>query len=112
MDEVQVDIVEPQLGQRKVERVQCRLRALVAVPELRRDEELAAIDAGGGQRSTDTLFVVVGLRRVDVPVADLERVDHDALRLCRLDLKYAEAELGNRGAVIENDGGNSHESIL
>src|SRR5690606_16326436 len=84
------------------------LRALVAVPQLRRDPQLLARDARLRDRAADAHLVAVDGGGVDVAVADLERVAHDPLRLVRIHPEHPEAELGDRGAVVELDRGNRH----
>jgi hypothetical protein len=112
VDEVQVDVVEPELLEREVHGVDDGLRPLVAVPQLGRDEQLVARDAGFLDRAADALLVAVGGSGVDVPVSDLERVADDALSSVRIDEEDAEAELRDAVAVIELDRGNRHLSSL
>ncbi len=107
VDEVQVDVLEAEPLERRVHRGEGLLRALVVVEQLRRDEELVARDAGVGDRLADAFLVAVDRRGVDVAVADLERVADDPLRLGRVDLEDAEAELGDGVAVVERESGHS-----
>ena len=60
-------------------------------------------DAGGGDRLADLGLVVVGLRGVDVPVADLERVVDRLLAVAAEDLPGPEAELGD-GRALDLEG--------
>src|SRR5439155_14602797 len=50
-----------------------RDRILASREELRRDEHLVARDAACAQALADALLVAVGLRGIDVAVAELER---------------------------------------
>src|SRR4051794_22002059 len=93
VDQVEVDVV----GLEPVEagaQSSPRLRApVVAAPELGGDEDRAALEAGCADRLPDLGLVAVGLRGVDVAVAELERTRHVLDRLLRRDLEDAEAEL-------------------
>ena len=76
--EVEVDLVESEPAQALL----CfGLRILRPWIELGRDEDLLARQAAGAQGLADGLFVAVGLRRVDVTVAELERPAHRFLGL-------------------------------
>jgi hypothetical protein len=103
VDEKQVDAVEAELLQRPVERATRVVRPVKGVAELARHEDLVARQPGGPDRVADAALVAVHLGRVDVPVADLEG-RRDGLRGLRgIDLKDPEAELRDRGAVVELD---------
>src|SRR5690606_34348446 len=108
VDEVEVHVVQTQLLEAQVDRVEGRLGALVGVPQLRRDEELLARDARLLDRPTDSHLVAVHGGGVDVAVADLEGVGDDALGLVGVDLEHPEPELGDGAAVVEFDEGNRH----
>ena len=74
MEEEQVDVVEAEALERGVD---VRLALLVRVAlreELRRDEELLARDAALADGLAHGDLVEVGVRRVDVAVARLERL--------------------------------------
>ena len=103
VDQEQVDVVHAQRGQRAVERPARVVGPVEAVVELAGDVQLVPVEAGGGHRLADPLLVAVHLRRVDVPVADLERGAHRLRGLGRLDLEDAEPELGDRATVVEVD---------
>ena len=98
-------MVEPQLGQRGVERAPRLVGQVVAVVELGGDEQLVARDAAGRDRAADALLVAVHLRGVEVPVAHLERLLDHLAGSPRGHLEDAEAELGDGGAVVELDSG-------
>ena len=101
VDQEQVDLLEPQLGQRLVERAPGVVGPVVAVVELAGDPELLAGDVSGLERLADLLLVPVHLRGVDVPVADLERLGDHVGGLRRRDLEDAEAELRDLGLVVQ-----------
>ena len=71
--------------------------AEVARPDLRREPDLAAVHAGLGDRAPDLLLVLVRTRRVDVAVADLERVAHAVVGVVALHEPGPEAEARDRG---------------
>lgn len=69
VDEVQIEVVGAELGQRQVQRL---LDAVVVrAPELAGDEHLGAGDARGLDAAADLVLVAVHPRAVDVPVAGL-----------------------------------------
>ena len=105
VDQIEVDLVEAELLEALLERVEGRLGALAVVPELGGDEQLGAVDARGGQRLAHALFVAVNGGGVDVAVTHRERVGHDAGGFVGFNLEHAETELRNRVAVVEGDGG-------
>ena len=108
MDEIQVNTVKPKFPQRAIDRVVRQLRALISIPEFGRHIQFVAGNTGRGERAPNARLIAVGLRCVDVAVSNLKRFTHHALGVFRLDLEGAEAELGDAGAVVERDGGNSH----
>ena len=112
VDEVEVDVVETELLEAQVDRVERALSALVAVPQLGGDEQLVAVDAGALDRLADAQLVAVRGRGVDVAVADLEGVADDPIGLVGVDLEDSEAELRDRVAVVEDDLGYRHVSSL
>jgi hypothetical protein len=99
MDDVQIDVVDAEELQAPLDR-----RDRIPVPgiELRGDEHLVTRDAAGAQALADALFVAVCLRRVDVPIAELERPANGVhARAAVRDLPHAESEQRNRVAVGE-----------
>jgi hypothetical protein len=77
----------------------------IAAPgvELRRDEDLIPGDAAIAQRSSDARLVAIGLRRVDVAIAGLERPTDGVLTLRPVGhLPDPESEGGDDGAVCQN----------
>ena len=71
MDDVEVDVVDAEPLEAPF-RLGRRIGATAGI-ELRRHEELVTRDAALAQPLPDAFFVAVRLRRVDVPVAELER---------------------------------------
>ena len=101
MDQVQVDGVEAELRQARLDRGMHGNRALVVVVQLRRDEQLVTRDPGCRDRAPDTFLIPIDGGCVDVTVADFQRVGHDSFGLGRVDLEDAKPELRDRAAVIE-----------
>src|SRR3954452_17756336 len=103
VDDVQVDLLDAQA-------LEAALRLLLGVPgrariELRRDEDLVARHAAVANGAADARLVPVGLRRVDVAVAELERPADRVLALGTVrDLPDAQAEERDLVAVGEDAG--------
>ena len=74
VDEVQVDVVEAEPLERRLERTPGVALAGVLDPELGGDEQLVARDAAGGDGAADGLLVLVGGGGVQRAVAGGERV--------------------------------------
>ena len=108
----QVDVVVTERLERALERAPRVLGAVEAVVELARDVDLAAIKARGANGLADSPLVAVHLRRVDVPIADLERMHDGAPRLVRRDLEDAEAQLRDCLGVIQRDRRRGQVDIL
>ena len=101
MQDQQVDLLDTELGRALLERVERLVVAVVADPDLRLDEDVAAIEAGAPDALADLALVAVGGGGVDVPVADGEgRLDR-ADRLVGWRLEDAEAEDRQLDAVVQ-----------
>ncbi len=115
VDQVEVDVVQAELLQRRVEGAQRGVVPLVAVPELGGDEEFLAGEPGGGDGLAGALLVAVDRRCVDAAVPGLQCRRDGRLGLVVRHLPDAEAQLGHLDAVVEDDRGDlaAHElSIL
>ena len=77
MDEVQVDVVEPEPGERTFEASTGGISAMVIAAQLGRDDQLSPIDRRLGDTAADPDLVVVPGGRVEQPVPDLDRVADD-----------------------------------
>ena len=75
-------------------------------------EDLAALNAGGGDRLPDLFLVAVHLGGVDVTVTHLERGQSRLFRFVGFDLEDAESQLGDLDAVVQGHSGNIHASTL
>ncbi len=71
VDEPEVDAVEAERGETRLERLPLAPGAVG--PQLRRHEDVVRGEAALGDRAADLALVAVHLRRVDAPVAELER---------------------------------------
>ena len=87
VDQEQVDVVGAELVEGLGERLAGVVGPVEAVVQLAGDEDVAAVEAGLGQRLADLLLVLVHLGRVDVPVTGLERGQHRLDGVLRLDLE-------------------------
>ena len=103
MDQVEVDVVEPEPLEAGLERLARLLVAVVVVEALRGDEDVVAVEPGGPERLADLRLVAVGGGGVNVPVAGLERARDGLGRLAGRDQEDAEAELGDLNAVAEGE---------
>src|ERR1700677_2711738 len=93
MDQVEIDVLEPQALQARFDLTN---RVLGARVELRRDEDVTAVETTFPQALPDAFLVPVPLRRVDVAVAQLESPTDGVLRLAALGgLPDPEGEGGN-----------------
>jgi hypothetical protein len=105
VDQHQVEVVGAEVVEAAGDRVAGGLRGVGAVGELGGEVHLPARQAAGCHRLADAALVAVHLGGVDVPVARLQRRQRRRLRCVRRDLPRAEAELGDRGAVGQGEGG-------
>lgn len=107
VDEVEVEVVEAELGERVVEGSLDEGGLVGIVPELGCDEELVALDDGGDdllERGADLVLVLVDLGQVQVTVASLDGNLDGVLDLSGLGEPRAETDLGDLVAVVEGDG--------
>jgi hypothetical protein len=88
VNQVEVDLLEPEAFEARIGRGAHGVAPLVAVPQLGGDEELVARNSGCRDRLTDARLVLIDARRVDVPLADLERIANDASRFVVVDLPH------------------------
>ena len=112
VNQIQVDMIEPQLVETDVDRSKRCVVPLSVIPQLGRDEEFVARDSGCGDGPPDTLLVAVDRGGIDVAVADLERVGDNAFGVVRIDEEDSESKLWDAAAVVECEGGNSHAPML
>lgn len=105
VNQVEVEVVQAQLGEAGVEGPQGGVVALVGVPQLGGDEQLLTGDPGGGEGAADTGLVAVDRGGVDAAVTGLQGGAHRGGGLVVGDLEDAEAELRDLDAVVESDGG-------
>jgi len=115
VQQIQVDVFEPQPAQARVEAdVRC-VGAVVADPQLGGDEDLVAVDAGAADALTDLALVVVGGRGVDQPVAVAQRRLDGGCGLLGRALEHAQAERGHCDGVVQRQGrgrGRAHRPVV
>jgi hypothetical protein len=78
VQEIEIDVIEPQPGEAGVERAPGAVETLVVVPQLGGDEDLGPRQAAGAHRVADVALVAVVLGGVDVAIADAQRFPHRA----------------------------------
>lgn len=96
VDEVQVKVVEAELGKAVVEGRGDVLGSVLRVPELGGDEEVLTLDAlaeGSLEGVGNLLLVAVDLGKIDVLVAGLEGLVNGGLNLTGLSLPCTESQL-------------------
>src|SRR5712664_715903 len=79
VDQIEVDVAQPEASQALVAGGQGGIEAVIAVPQLRGDEDLLAWHSAVSDRPADILLVPVDHRSVDVPVARLQGELHRLL---------------------------------
>ena len=92
MDQQQVDVLRLQLAQALVDALVGFLLACVRDPHLRHEEQVFALDSTLAPSRAHTLLVLVSLRRIDEPVAHVQRIRHASFTLVRTYLKHAVAQ--------------------
>jgi acyl dehydratase len=107
----QVDVVRAQLAQRVLRRRLQARRLEVVEPDLGGQEDLAAVDAAVLEALADFGLVPVRAGRVDVPVADLQRVADAVDRVLPGDLPGAVSEPRDLGPLDGEDGVFAHEVV-
>src|SRR5699024_10333545 len=106
VDEMEVEVVEAESGQRFLGAGDRLVEAVVTAGDLRGDEELLTVDGGVRDRLADFALVLVVDRRIEQAVADGVDGVHDRVdalgTVHRID---AETELRDRAPVVEVEGG-------
>src|SRR2546422_2531871 len=102
VDQVQIDVVEGQLAATPFERSQRGLVSVVAVPELRCDENLVSWNSALPDRRADVPFVRVHFRGIDQATSDLQGGgDGRPCLLARRGLPHAEAQDRHLVSVVQ-----------
>ena len=104
VDQVQVQIIEPQPFHAGVECRQRAVVALVGVPQLGHQVEFVAGHAGLGDRAAGLPFVAVRRRGVDMAVTGAQRGAHRLLGVCGGDLENSEPDGGYPITVVQVTG--------
>ena len=101
VDQEEIQVVELHRGERSVELLQRRVVGVEAVVELARDEDLAAVESRISNLLPYFPLVAVHLGRVDMTVADPQRLQRRRPRLRRRNLEDTEPQLRDFDAVVE-----------
>jgi hypothetical protein len=101
VDEVEVEVVQPQLVEAALERRPNPPGTLIGVPELGSDEQLLTGNARGSDCDPDAVLVAVKRRGVDAAIAGFQGRRHSRPRLVVPHLEDPEAELRHPDAVVE-----------
>ena len=99
VNQEKVDIVSSEFAETFIDGSSRFLLAVVADPNFGNKEYLLAGNATFDNSRTDSLFIVIGLGRVDESVTDGECVSDAALRFLRRNLEYAVSQKGHLDAV-------------
>jgi hypothetical protein len=103
VDQIEIDVLQPEPRQAVVEGAQGIVVRLGVVPQLGGDEQLLARDAGCGDGLAHALLVAIDRRGVDAAIARVERRGDGCDDLVGGDLEHAEAELRDLGAGVERE---------
>ena len=93
--EIEIEMVEPEIAERPLDRRPHMLRLVVGVPEFRRDPEVIPAAEPLGQRGADALprldLVAIIAGRIDVPITDTDRLLHERRGVWAGDLPEAKS---------------------
>src|SRR4051812_30864801 len=103
MQKQQVELLDAELADALLERVQRLVIAIIADPDLRLDEDFVTRNTGAANAFADFPLVEVRRRGIDEAVAYAERRLDRGRRLSRRALKDAEAQRGELDAVVQLD---------
>ena len=103
MDEQQVDVVGLQLAQALVDALCSLLLSCIRDPHLRHEKDVLTLHSALRDGSAHALFVIVGLRRIDEPIAHFKCIRHTLLRLLRRHQKYAIAQQWHLHSICKFD---------
>src|SRR5436309_9117506 len=103
MDEEEIDMI----GAERIETVgkaaRHILRREIVRCDLGGEEDRVALDPGAGDGAPDLALVAIGLGRVDMAIAELERIFHRAFALRAVELPGAEAERWDLGPLDRDE---------
>jgi hypothetical protein len=105
VEQEEIDVVETEAPETALEANESLVIAVVAVPELRSDEQFTAVDPGGTNRLADLTLVAVRGGGVDQAVTIRDRGLDRGARLLRRALKNAETKNRHLEAVVELERG-------
>ena len=81
MDQIEVEVIQPQTGERSIECPQCPFVTHFRNPRFGRDEQLLTRNAAFPDSRTDRSFVAIDRSGVDESVADSQRIGNDPFAL-------------------------------
>ena len=105
VDEVQIELLEAELGHAGVESAHGLVVAVIGVPQFCRDVDVLAREATLGKGSTRLRLVGIHRGTVEVAISNGERLRGGGLRLTGRNLPQAESDLRDGRAVIQGNGG-------
>ena len=103
VDEVEVELLEAELGHARVERPHRFVVAVVRVPQLGRHINRLPRQTALRQRRRRLCLIGIHRSTVDMPIADPQGLGGGLLGLRRRYLPQPEADLRNGRAVVEGD---------
>jgi len=104
VNQVQIDVVEAETLQTRIESRQRRVVALIGVPQFGGDEDLVARYGRFPQALAHRRLITVDARGINVPVAGLvDRETHRTLCVLVTGLPHAKTQLRNPDPIVEGD---------
>ncbi len=110
VDQQQVDVVDLQFAEARLDRAREVGRPQVLMRDLRGEENLLARHARGADAVADAALGAVFAGGIDVAVAEPQR-DRNELRRALAEARRAEAHDRNLGAMGRNGGGRTHSRM-
>src|SRR5262245_60390224 len=109
VNQIEIDIIQLEAAQAVFE---CPLGIrVIAIPQLRGNENLLSSDAARADRGADAFLVAVEGRSVDMAIAGLESRQHGGFALLAgRNLPHAQAELRNFPTVVQRELSVDHAS--
>jgi hypothetical protein len=113
VDQLQVEVVEPEHAEGALDAVDRLLATVVAPRDLRCHEQIGAVDAAATHRFADLALVLVVDRRVEQAIAALDRLDDGGDAVLAPQVVGSEAQLGKCCSVVQGESRDrGHGSIL
>src|SRR5699024_5540987 len=103
VNEIEIDIIEPELVQAGFKCLARFLVTVIRVPDLGGDEDVITRQAGVAQAGANPTFVVVHGGGIDAPVAQIEGRADDAWSDVVVNLPDAATELGSVTSIVKGN---------